>query len=110
MAWVTQGAIADRTKERLGASDRGLVMYRGMLKAPEMEKVARGEDPIGVLREASMTGSIEFAAREGQGHVLGRIAKITEYRRQMSHFSPIADELIEVFTGHSEQREKIPAE
>ena len=33
-----------------------------------------------------------------------------QLRRQMSHFSPIADELIEVFTGHSEAREKIPAE
>jgi 5,5'-dehydrodivanillate O-demethylase len=49
MAWETQGPIADRTQERLAASDRGVTMLREMLKA-EIEKVQRGIDPMNVIR------------------------------------------------------------
>jgi len=50
MALETQGAIADRTGERLASSDRGIVLYRDILKR-EIEKVQRGLDPIGVIRD-----------------------------------------------------------
>jgi 5,5'-dehydrodivanillate O-demethylase len=50
MAWETQGPIADRTRERLATSDRGVGMLRDLMKR-EMAKVARGEDPIGVSRD-----------------------------------------------------------
>jgi len=48
--WETQGPIADRTQERLATSDRGIVMLREMLKA-EIEKVQKGLDPLGVIRD-----------------------------------------------------------
>ena len=50
MAWETQGAIADRSAEHLASSDRGVVMYRTMLKR-EIDKVQQGRDPIGVYRD-----------------------------------------------------------
>jgi hypothetical protein len=50
MAWETQGPILDRTRERLAASDRGVVMYREMLRR-EIDKVARNQDPINVMRD-----------------------------------------------------------
>ena len=31
-AWVTQGAIADRSQEKLGESDKGIILYRRMLR------------------------------------------------------------------------------
>jgi 5,5'-dehydrodivanillate O-demethylase oxygenase subunit len=51
MAWVTQGAITDRTVEHLGRSDVGVTML-GRMFTSEMAKVAAGEDPLGVIREA----------------------------------------------------------
>ena len=51
MAWETQGPIADRTRERLATSDRGVTMLRELLKR-ELAKLERGEDPIGVCRDA----------------------------------------------------------
>jgi 5,5'-dehydrodivanillate O-demethylase len=42
MAWETQGVLADRTVEILGASDVGIVMFREMLKAA-VDAHARGE-------------------------------------------------------------------
>ena len=106
MAWVTQGPIADRTRERLGASDRGLVIYRAMLKR-ELEKVARGEDPIGILRGAQQSRVITLPREKGKDMYSDGFK--SHIRRQMSNFSPIAEELIEVFTRH-EAREKVPAQ
>lgn len=50
MMWITQGGVADRSEERLSASDRGVVLYRNLLKA-NLAKLARGEDPINVFRD-----------------------------------------------------------
>src|SRR5437763_3688829 len=52
MAWVTQGPISDRTTERLGTSDQGVILFRQLLNE-NMEKVERGEEPIAVLRDAA---------------------------------------------------------
>jgi 5,5'-dehydrodivanillate O-demethylase oxygenase subunit len=49
MTWVTQGPIADRTRELLTATDRGVVLYRRLL-LEQLDRVAQGDDPLGVLR------------------------------------------------------------
>lgn len=48
MAWITQGTIADRSRERLGTVDAGVIMLRKML-FEQMDRVDRGETPIGVV-------------------------------------------------------------
>ena len=48
--WETQGAIPDRSVERLATSDRGVVLFRDLLRE-NIEKVQRGEDPMGVIRD-----------------------------------------------------------
>jgi 5,5'-dehydrodivanillate O-demethylase len=53
MVWITQGEISDRTTERLGWSDKGIILYRSMLME-QMERVARGEDPLGVIRDPAV--------------------------------------------------------
>jgi len=50
MAWETQGPIADRTRERLTSSDRGIVMLREVMMR-EMDRVQQGHDPMGVVRD-----------------------------------------------------------
>jgi 5,5'-dehydrodivanillate O-demethylase len=50
LAWVIQGPISDRTKEHLAASDTGIALFRRMLNEA-LDAVARGEDPIGVVRD-----------------------------------------------------------
>jgi 5,5'-dehydrodivanillate O-demethylase len=59
MAWETQGAIADRTQEHLGTSDRGIVMLRKLLKE-QIEIVRQGGDPMGVIRDPEKNRIIEF--------------------------------------------------
>ena len=53
MAMTTQGPVSDRTTERLGTSDKGIIMYR-QLFLDQMEKVARGEDPMGTVRDPAV--------------------------------------------------------
>lgn len=50
IAWVGQGAIMDRSKERLGASDRGIVMVRRRFLS-DLDEVAQGRDPKGLIRD-----------------------------------------------------------
>ncbi len=50
LAWVGQGRIADRTQERLGASDRGIVAIRRRF-FEEMEAVAAGAEAKGTIRD-----------------------------------------------------------
>ena len=50
MAWETQGAVADREREHLATSDRGIIMLRKMLEQ-QIRVVEDGADPLGVLRE-----------------------------------------------------------
>lgn len=93
MNWVTQGPIADRTRENLGASDRGLIVYRRMLLR-EMERSEAGEDPINVLRDAPDCIRLPLE-RHGNMSSAGFEKNL---RRHMSSFSPIAEEIIGVMT------------
>ena len=61
-AQESQGLIADRTREVLGTSDRGVVMFRRML-SDAIKSVEMGEDPPGVIRD-SMDGFIGFDAKQ----------------------------------------------
>ena len=57
-ACESPGRIADRTKEHLGATDKGIVLYRRML-LEAIEKHSRGEKTLMMLNEAearSLTG------------------------------------------------------
>jgi 5,5'-dehydrodivanillate O-demethylase oxygenase subunit len=69
MVWITQGEISDRTTERLGWSDKGIIFYRSMLME-QMERVARGEDPLGVIRDpAANCPMLEIPRERRVNHV-----------------------------------------
>ncbi len=60
MAWETQGSVVDRTKETLGASDRGIVMFRKLLDE-QISRVQSGEEPnVAVVRDPEKNRLIEF--------------------------------------------------
>jgi 5,5'-dehydrodivanillate O-demethylase len=51
MAWETQGPLANRAKEHLGESDRGIILFRKLLRE-QILAVQDGADPIGTNRDA----------------------------------------------------------
>jgi len=50
MAWATQGAIAQRSKEMLGKSDVGIILYRKLL-SEQMRVAADGGEPMNVFKD-----------------------------------------------------------
>jgi 5,5'-dehydrodivanillate O-demethylase len=63
-AWVTQGPIANRSREHIGTADRGVVMYRQLIRE-QMDLVARGEDPMCVFRDPSRNVVLELPLESG---------------------------------------------
>jgi 5,5'-dehydrodivanillate O-demethylase len=59
MAWETQGALTDRTQERLGAGDEGIIMLRKLLRE-QIEIVRQGGEPMGLVRDPEKNRIIEF--------------------------------------------------
>jgi len=71
MAWETQGPIADRSKERLATSDAGIAMLRKTMER-EIEKVRRGLDPMGVIRDSGQNVFIDTGLSESLREVKRR--------------------------------------
>jgi 5,5'-dehydrodivanillate O-demethylase oxygenase subunit len=59
VAWVTQGRNADRSREKLGESDKGVILYRKLLR-DQMDIVADGGEPMGVVRDPKINDNIEL--------------------------------------------------
>ncbi|MGA2393649.1 MAG: Rieske 2Fe-2S domain-containing protein [Candidatus Lustribacter sp.] len=94
MNWITQGAIADRSLERLGTTDMGIIAYRQMLHR-ELEKVERGEDPMGVIRDPARNPIIELPLEKNKHHMSDGFEKTA--RRSRLRFAPIMEDLVAVF-------------
>jgi 5,5'-dehydrodivanillate O-demethylase len=50
MTWIGQGPISNRTAEHLATSDKGIILYHKLI-LDNIEKVERGEDPMGIVRD-----------------------------------------------------------
>lgn len=53
MAWETQGPLFDRCSELLGTTDRGIVMWRNLLRQ-QIRAVQEGKEPDGVIRDPAL--------------------------------------------------------
>jgi 5,5'-dehydrodivanillate O-demethylase len=96
MAWITQGPIADRTNEHLGASDIGVALYRKMLQR-EIKKVEQGQDPIAVVREETRNRRIDLPNERKKHHNSDGFG--SWIMRTHAAYSPIAPDLISIFEG-----------
>jgi 5,5'-dehydrodivanillate O-demethylase oxygenase subunit len=94
MACVTQGAIADRTRETLGASDQGIALYRRLL-FQQAERVRMGEDPIGIIRDPLRNDVVELPQERekygGGGSFLRESIEMGHAR-----YSPLKEQIIEM--------------
>jgi 5,5'-dehydrodivanillate O-demethylase len=106
MAWVTQGPIAKRELEKLGWTDRGVILLRKIL-ARELDNVARGIDPMGVIRDPHEI--IELPVEHGKDMFSDGFASL--FRRTQSRYYRYAKELLELFgtanPAHQPDNERI---
>jgi 5,5'-dehydrodivanillate O-demethylase len=98
MAWVTQGPIAPRDTEHLGATDRGITLFRNMLRR-ELKVVEDGGDPMGVLRDPARNERITYAVERNKVHFADGFESYAQ--RVHNRFWPYVGDLVKVFEAHA---------
>jgi 5,5'-dehydrodivanillate O-demethylase len=101
VAWVGQGAVADRTLEHLGESDRGIAMMRRKLLA-EVEVVRRGGEPKAVVRDAEANRCIGLPIIDRERYVKG-FPRAQLYREAAGTPGPILPEGFVFQAGQPEE-------
>jgi 5,5'-dehydrodivanillate O-demethylase oxygenase subunit len=96
MAWITQGPVADRSVERLGTSDKGIIMYRQMLKR-ELKKMENGEDPKCTIRDPQQNQCIELPQEEDKFSEGGLLSGVAIHWN--TRYAPNLNEIIEICKG-----------
>jgi 5,5'-dehydrodivanillate O-demethylase len=91
MAWVTQGPIAKRELEKLGTTDRGVILFRKMLDR-EIERVAMGQDPMGVIHDPAKNAVIDLHVEYDKNMNSDGIAP--RFERTQVRYYPHVQELI----------------
>jgi 5,5'-dehydrodivanillate O-demethylase len=94
MAWISQGAIADRTNENLGASDQGIAIFRRILRR-EIKKVEQGIDPICVFRDPAANERIDLPNERKKHHNSDGFE--SWLMRTHAAYSPIARDVVAIF-------------
>ncbi len=109
MAWVSQGAIMDRTKELLGSTDRGIVLYRQLLMK-QVEAVQNGEDPINTFRDPVENQIIPLPTARDRGNAWGNATDGSYVRGAVTTADMIPqhikDEVEDLFVRAAENRRR----
>lgn len=100
-AWVTQGPIADRSREHLGRSDLGVIVLRRLYQE-QVDRVEAGEDPICTYRDPARNDLIELPQEQE------KFGGGDEFRREFlaggqTRYSPIKDEVEDLFARYGER-------
>jgi 5,5'-dehydrodivanillate O-demethylase oxygenase subunit len=94
MAWISQGPIADRSKENLASTDRGVAMYRRTLRR-ELKKIEQGQDPMALVRDPVRNARIDLPNEKKKHHNSDGFTSFM--MRTHARFSPIAPDLSKIF-------------
>jgi len=95
MAWIGQGPISDRTQEHLVTSDKGVIMYHNLI-IENIDKVERGEEPMGIVRDPDVNEPYihirhEGVARDGYARVGAQGERVAAGRGGDWNWSPTDD-------------------
>jgi 5,5'-dehydrodivanillate O-demethylase len=98
MAWITQGAIADRSLEKLGESDKGIILYRRMLRQ-QLAIVEAGGEPMNVFRDSEENVCIDLPW-EGRDDPWAYMQKgIMRRTGQAGKYAPVLHDMVARFAG-----------
>jgi 5,5'-dehydrodivanillate O-demethylase oxygenase subunit len=88
--FASQGAVVDRTKEMLGESDHGVVLYRHLLDN-QIKLIAAGKDPLNTFRDPAKNVRLDLATESREAFLTGRMGSQGMRRRYSQRFKPLAD-------------------
>jgi 5,5'-dehydrodivanillate O-demethylase oxygenase subunit len=109
MAWVSQGTVLDRTEERLGDTDRGVILFRQLLKA-QIDAVEAGRDPINVFRDPAENQCLDLPVPWDRGYAWGYGKDGSYVRGSITAADPLPDhlkaEIEDLFVRAAESRQR----
>ncbi|MGH7767917.1 MAG: Rieske 2Fe-2S domain-containing protein [Candidatus Binatia bacterium] len=79
--FASQQTVYDRTKEMLGESDRGIVMYRHLLDH-QIKLIQEGKDPMNVFRDPAANVCLELPTESREKFLTGRLGARSRYSRR----------------------------
>jgi 5,5'-dehydrodivanillate O-demethylase oxygenase subunit len=79
IAWIGQGAIAERDKEFLSASDLGITMIRRRF-LKDLETIAAGGDPKAVIRDPEVARYVTLPVADREGNLDGQGRRVAPGR------------------------------
>ncbi|MSQ26581.1 MAG: aromatic ring-hydroxylating dioxygenase subunit alpha [Dehalococcoidia bacterium] len=71
MAWSQQGPIAERHREKLGEGDKGIILYRRLLRQ-QLDAVLAGRDPMNTFRDPEKNRMIALPLEKVKRGISGR--------------------------------------
>jgi len=97
--WAAQGALVDRAQEKLGESDKGVIMLRDLFKR-QLRVIEDGGEPMNVIRDPARNVRIDVPPRNGAplrypGNEAGYMGRVNA---SWTH-APVATELIRKYRG-----------
>ena len=100
MAWVGQGDIVDRNKEKLGESDRGIILFRDLLRR-QLRIVEDGGEPMNTFRDPEKNVSISVPPAQRRAPSSGPATTAASWRRVTSSYkhSPVVTDLVRRLKG-----------
>jgi 5,5'-dehydrodivanillate O-demethylase len=100
LAWITQGPIADRSLEKLGESDKGIILYRRLLRQ-QLAIVEAGGEPMNVFRDPDQNVCIELPW-EGQEDPWAFMQKgLMRRTGQAGKYAPVLREMVAKYEGEA---------
>ena len=88
MAWVTQGPLAERDLERLAESDKGVILYRRLLRE-QIALLEDGGEPMNVFRDPEKNRFLQIPVEHSLVDA-GRAGKLSSGQ---APYSPLIDEI-----------------
>ncbi|MPZ74361.1 MAG: Rieske 2Fe-2S domain-containing protein [Nitriliruptorales bacterium] len=94
MAWVTQGSVTDRTREHLGQTDKGVILFRRLLQE-QIQLVERDEDPLGTVRDPDHNVRIDLPLEKDK--FLSGEHALKELKGKHARYNPHYDDIVRLF-------------
>ena len=85
--FISQGPVCDRTQERLGESDRGIVLYRHLIDN-QIKLIAAGKDPMNTFRDPAKNHRLDLPTESREKFLTGRLGARSRYSQR---FKPLGD-------------------
>ena len=103
-AWIAQGPIAQRHKELLGESDKGVRLLRQMFKE-QIQVVAEGRDPMNVFRDPDKASNLPIPHLDDDDNWGYQQTQLRSRARTANKWSPVLKEMVNRYYSKEEAEE-----